>query len=76
MIDEDGTIQQAGGTDGDEVLHEGRVVGRVRRFTMGAGQFGTTWVARAEGGEQRTGFATREAAVAWLAEIDARHDRS
>ena len=75
MVDEDGTVHPGGRSDDDEVLHEGRVVGRTRRFTMGAGQFGVTWAAQVEGGEQRTGFATREAAIAWLLESAEGHDR-
>ena len=49
-----------------EVRREGHVLGRVRRFTMGAGQFGATWMATTASGEQRTGLPTREAAAEWL----------
>jgi hypothetical protein len=68
---EDGARSAGAQDEGDhEVQREGRVVGHVQRFTMGAGQFGTTWVAVSGSGARRTGFQTREAAVDWLLALD------
>jgi hypothetical protein len=71
--DLDITYREMGGpgSPDHEVLSEGRVIGRVQRFTMSAGQFGTTWTAIAGSGEQQRGFPTRESAAAWL--IDRGH---
>lgn len=51
-----------------EVIHEGQAIGTVGRFTMGAGQFGSSWMATAPSGRKSSRFRTREAAAAWLLE--------
>lgn len=68
MPDTDISYHETGGPGSHdfEVRREGHVLGRVRRFTMGAGQFGATWIATTASGEQRTGLPTREAAAEWL----------
>jgi hypothetical protein len=51
-----------------EVLHEDVVIGRVGRFQMGAGQFGSRWIATTPR-RQRSGMhMTRHAAATWLVE--------
>lgn len=57
-----------------EVLLGDRVVGRVGRFRMAAGQFGSGWVATTTGRRRSGTYATRDAAAAWLLE-QARADR-
>jgi hypothetical protein len=55
----------AGGFD---VLLAGQVIGAVARFTMGAGQFGSSWMATTPGGLRSSRFPNREAAAAWLSQ--------
>jgi hypothetical protein len=49
-----------------EVLYEGSVMGTVGRFRLGAGQFGSHWMATSPDGRRSGRYATREAAAAWL----------
>lgn len=51
-----------------EVLHRGRVIGRVGRFRIGAGQFGSNWVATTPRRKRSGTYTTRDAAAAWLVE--------
>jgi hypothetical protein len=51
-----------------EVIYEGDVIGKVGRFRMGAGQFGSTWAATTPTRQRSTRFSTRDAAAAWLVE--------
>ncbi len=51
-----------------EVLYEDVVIGRVGRSQMGAGQFGSRWMATTPR-RQRSGMhTTRDAAAMWLVE--------
>lgn len=49
-----------------EVLLDGRLVGTVGRFSLGAGQFGQRWVATTPDGRRSSKQLTRDAAAAWL----------
>jgi len=51
-----------------EVLYRDQVIGKVGRFRLGAGQFGSRWVARTPGGKRSGKYATRDAAAVWLVE--------
>ena len=51
-----------------EVTYKGRVVGVVGRFRMGAGQFGSRWMATTPGRRRSGKYTTRDAAAAWLVE--------
>lgn len=51
-----------------EVIHGGQVIGTVGRFRLGAGQFGSTWMATTPGGKRSGTYGTRDAAAAWLVE--------
>jgi hypothetical protein len=48
------------------VIHEGESIGTVGRFAMGAGQFGSTWMATTPSRRKSTRFTTRDSAAAWL----------
>ena len=49
-----------------EVIREGQVIGSVGRFSVGAGQFGSTWMATTPDGRTSMRFSDRETAAAWL----------
>jgi|GEM_PF-7048517 len=49
-----------------EVLTEGKVIGKVGRFRLGAGQFGSRWVATTPRRKRSGQYMTRDAAAAWL----------
>lgn len=51
-----------------EVLYRGRVIGRVGRFRLSAGQFGSSWVATTPRRKRSGTYTTRDAAAAWLVE--------
>ena len=51
-----------------EVLYKDRVIGTVGRFRMGAGQFGSRWMATTPRRKRSGKYATRDAAAAWLIE--------
>jgi hypothetical protein len=51
-----------------EVLYEGQVIGKVGRFRMSVGQFGSSWVATTPRRKRSGRYATRDAAAAWLVE--------
>jgi hypothetical protein len=51
-----------------DVLYEGHVIGRVGRFRMSAGQFGSSWVATTPRRARSVKYTTRDAAAAWLLE--------
>ena len=51
-----------------EVLHQGRTIGKVGRFRLGAGQFGSRWVATTPRRKRSGKYVTRDAAAAWLVE--------
>jgi hypothetical protein len=51
-----------------EVLHEGQVIGKVGRYRMSAGQFGSRWVATTPRRKRSGRYVTRDAAAAWLVE--------
>ena len=55
-----------------EVVHEGRVIGVVGRFPLGAGQFGSRWVATTPQRVRSSKYTTRDAAAAWLVEQPSR----
>ena len=48
------------------VYNDGVLIGSVARFQMGAGQFGTTWMATTPDRRTSTHFASRSEAAAWL----------
>jgi len=49
-----------------QVLYKKHPIGKVGRFRIGAGQFGSTWVATTPSRKKSTRFSTREAAAKWL----------
>lgn len=49
-----------------EVLHKDVAIGVVGRFRLGAGQFGSRWVATTSRGKKSGMHTTRDAAAAWL----------
>jgi hypothetical protein len=49
-----------------EVLYKGKLIGKVGRFRLGAGQFGSRWVASTLGRKRSGKLMTRDAAAAWL----------
>jgi hypothetical protein len=49
-----------------EVLYQDVVIGTVGRFRMGAGQFGSRWVATTPRRKRSGQYMTRDAAAAWL----------
>lgn len=51
-----------------EVLYRGQPIGRVGRFRLGAGQFGSSWIATTPRRQRSGTYATRDAAAAWLVE--------
>jgi hypothetical protein len=51
-----------------EVLYKDIVIGRVGRFRLGAGQFGSRWVATTPRRKKSGQFVARDAAAAWLVE--------
>jgi hypothetical protein len=51
-----------------EVVEAGRVIGTVGRFSLGAGQFGSSWLATTPDGARSTKLRSRAAAAAWLTE--------
>lgn len=58
-----------------EVLYKDQVIGKVGRFRLGAGQFGSRWVATTPRRKKSGQYVTRDAAAAWLVE-QARATRS
>lgn len=58
-----------------EVLYKDQVIGKVGRFRLGAGQFGSRWVATTPRRKKSGQYTTRDAAAAWLVE-QARATRS
>jgi hypothetical protein len=53
-----------------EVQVGDRVIGQVGRFRMGAGQFGSSWVATSTRGTRSGQYTTRDAAAGWLVRED------
>lgn len=51
-----------------EVLWKDVVVGKVGRFRMGAGQFGSRWIATTPRRKKSIKYITRDAAANWLIE--------
>jgi len=51
-----------------EVVYKDVVIGRVGRFRLGAGQFGSRWVATTPRRKKSGQFMVRDAAAAWLVE--------
>ncbi len=51
-----------------EVLYQDRVIGKVGRFRLAAGQFGSRWVATTPRRKRSGKYVTRDAAAAWLVE--------
>lgn len=51
-----------------EVLYQGTVIGKVGRFRMSAGQFGSRWMATTPRRKKSGQFTTRDAAAMWLVE--------
>jgi len=51
-----------------EVLYRGHVVGKVGRFRLSAGQFGSRWVATTPRRKRSGRYMTRDAAAGWLVE--------
>ena len=51
-----------------EVLYKGKVIGKVGRFRLSAGQFGSRWVATTPRRKRSGQFMTRDTAAAWLVE--------
>jgi len=51
-----------------EVLDRDHVIGKVGRFRLGAGQFGSRWVATTPTRKRSAQYLTRDAAAAWLVE--------
>lgn len=49
-----------------EVVMQDKVIGKVGRFRMGAGQFGSSWVATTPRRKRSGQHATRDAAATWL----------
>jgi hypothetical protein len=54
------------------VLLDGRVIGKVGRFRLGAGQFGSRWMATTLTRRRSGQFTTRDAAAMWLLEQSTR----
>ncbi len=59
-----------------EVLLKGVVIGRVGRFSLSAGQFGSRWIATTPRRRKSGQYLTREAAAAWLIDQAGSGDRS
>ena len=51
-----------------DVLYGGTVIGKVGRFRLSAGQFGSRWVATTPRRKRSGQYATRDAAAMWLVE--------
>ena len=51
-----------------EVLYKDTLIGRVGRFRLSAGQFGSRWIATTPGRAKSGQHMTRDAAAAWLVE--------
>ena len=51
-----------------EVLYKDIVIGRVGRFRLSAGQFGSRWIATTPRRVKSGQYTTRDAAAAWLVE--------
>lgn len=51
-----------------EVLFGDQVIGKVGRFRLSAGQFGSRWVATTPRRKRSGQYSTRDAAAAWLVE--------
>jgi hypothetical protein len=51
-----------------EVFYRDVRIGRVGRFRLGAGQFGSRWVATTPPGRRSVTHTTRDAAAEWLIE--------
>ena len=56
------------GTGQYEVLYKDDVVGKVGRFRLGAGQFGSRWMATTPRRKKSGMYTTRDAAANWLVE--------
>jgi hypothetical protein len=51
-----------------EVVYRDTVIGKVGRFRMGAGQFGSRWIATTPRRRKSGQYMTRDAAAMWLIE--------
>ena len=51
-----------------EVIYKERVIGKVGRFRLGAGQFGSNWMATTPRRKKSGQYTTRDAAASWLVE--------
>jgi hypothetical protein len=49
-----------------EVIYEDQVIGKVGRFRLSAGQFGSRWMATTPRRKRSGQYTTREAAATWL----------
>ena len=56
-----------------EVLYKDQVVGTVGRFRIGAGQFGSRWMATTPRRRRSGKYTTRDAAALWLIEQARNH---
>ena len=62
------TYQKSGapGTSNYAVRLDGVSIGTVARFSMGAAQFGSTWMATTPSRKKSTRFTSRDGAAGWL----------
>ena len=51
-----------------DVLYEDTLIGKVGRFRLGAGQFGSRWIATTPRRRKSGQYVTRDAAAMWLVE--------
>jgi hypothetical protein len=58
-----------------EVIYQDQIIGKVGRFRLGAGQFGSRWMATTPRRKKSGQYVTRDAAAVWLVE-QARATRS
>jgi hypothetical protein len=59
-----------------EVLYRDQVIGKVGRFRLSAGQFGSRWVATTLRRKRSGKYTTRDAAAVWLVEQARANSRS
>lgn len=59
-----------------EVLYKDAVIGKVGRFRLGAGQFGSRWIATTPRRRKSGQYTTRDAAAMWLVEQASARRRS
>lgn len=59
-----------------EVLYDDVVIGKVGRFRLSVGQFGSRWIATTPRRQRSGQYVTRDAAAMWLVEQDQANRRS